>query len=207
MEHDRIMSNKFIYHFTEPKPGDVVVFTPSQNIHTDAPRLVKRLIGVEGDRIEIKNGRVFRNGTPLFEPYVNQTPDYTLPPVRVPEGFVFVLGDNRRNSYDSHAWGFLPRRNIIAKAMFCYWPVNRIGMLQWRGKGGTAMAQQVKIWYDPEGDFLEVLFPGKAGYMKETNNNAVMERVDDQGDVLGFTVMGVSRLAKEKTLVADLIPA
>ena len=130
MEHDRIMSNKFIYHFTEPKPGDVVVFTPSQNIHTDAPRLVKRLIGVEGDRIEIKNGTVFRNGTPLVEPYVNQAPDYTLPPVRVPDGFVFVLGDNRRNSYDSHAWGFLPRKNIIAKAMFCYWPVNRIGMLQ-----------------------------------------------------------------------------
>ena len=56
------------------------------------------------------------------------------------------------------------------------------------------MAQQVKIWYDPEGDFLEVLFPGKAGYMKETNNDAVMERVDDQCNVLGFTVMGVSRL-------------
>ena len=69
------------------------------------------------------------------------------------------------------------------------------------------MAQQVKIWYDPEGDFLEVLFSDKAGYMKETNNEAVMERVDDQGNVLGFTVMGVSRLAKEKPLVADLIPA
>ena len=69
------------------------------------------------------------------------------------------------------------------------------------------MAQQVKIWYDPEGDFLEVLFSDKAGYMKETNNEAVMERVDDQGNVLGFTVMGVSRLAKEKPLVACLIPA
>ncbi len=69
------------------------------------------------------------------------------------------------------------------------------------------MAQQVKIWYDPEGDFLEVLFSDKAGYMKETNNDAVMERVDDQGNVLGFTVMQVSRLAKEKPLVADLVPA
>ncbi len=68
------------------------------------------------------------------------------------------------------------------------------------------MAQQVKIWYDPEGDFLEVLFSNKAGYMKETNNEAVMERVDDQGNVLGFTVMQVSRLAKQKPLVADLIP-
>jgi uncharacterized protein YuzE len=69
------------------------------------------------------------------------------------------------------------------------------------------MAQQIKVWYDSEGDFLEVLFSDKAGYMKETNNEAVMERVDEQGNVLGFTVMGVSRLAKEKPLVADLIPA
>jgi uncharacterized protein YuzE len=69
------------------------------------------------------------------------------------------------------------------------------------------MAQQIKVWYDPEGDFLEVQFSDKAGYMKETNNDAVMERVDEQGVVLGFTVLGVSRLAKEKPLVADLIPA
>jgi uncharacterized protein YuzE len=69
------------------------------------------------------------------------------------------------------------------------------------------MAQQIKVWYDPEGDFLEVLFSDKAGYMKETNNEAVMERVDEQGNVLGFTVMGVSRLTKGKPLVADLIHA
>ena len=69
------------------------------------------------------------------------------------------------------------------------------------------MAQQVKIWYDPEGDFLEVLFSDKAGYMKETNNDAVMERVDETGNILGFTVMGVSRLTKEKPLIADLMPA
>ena len=130
MVNDRIMSNKFIYHFTDPKPGDIVVFTPSPNIHTDAPRLVKRLVGVEGDWIEVKNGVVYRNGVPLIEPYENQTPDYTLPLFRVPRGYVFVLGDNRRNSYDSHAWGFLPRTNITAKAMFRFWPLDRIGMLR-----------------------------------------------------------------------------
>jgi uncharacterized protein YuzE len=69
------------------------------------------------------------------------------------------------------------------------------------------MAQQIKVWFDPEGDFLEVLFSDKPGFMKETNNKAVMERVDEQGNVLGFTVMGVSRLTKEKPLIADLIPA
>ncbi len=130
MEDDRIMSNKFIYFFFDPKPGDIVVFTPSPNVQTEAPRLVKRLIGTEGDRIEVKMGVVYRNGKPLSEPYVNQTPDYTLPPLRVPEGYVFVLGDNRRNSYDSHVWGFLPKKNIFAKAMFRYWPPSRIGIVR-----------------------------------------------------------------------------
>ncbi len=69
------------------------------------------------------------------------------------------------------------------------------------------MAQQVKIWFDSEGDFLEVLFSDQAGFMRETSNDAVMERVDGQGNILGFTVMQVSHLAKDKPLVADLIQA
>ena len=67
--------------------------------------------------------------------------------------------------------------------------------------------QQVTIWFDSEGDFLEVLFSDQAGFMRETSNDAVMERVDDQGNILGFTVMQVSQLAKDKPLVADLIQA
>jgi hypothetical protein len=67
------------------------------------------------------------------------------------------------------------------------------------------MARQVKIWYDTEGDFLEVRFSDKPGYMRETDNDAVMERVDDAGNLLGFSVMGVSRLTKTKPLVADLL--
>ena len=66
------------------------------------------------------------------------------------------------------------------------------------------MAQQIRVWFDPEGDFLEVLFSDKAGYMKETKNEVVMTRVDQEGQVLGFTVMGERRLSKEKPLVADL---
>ena len=79
---------------------------------------------------EVKDGTVYLNGRPLAEPYINDTPDYILPPLQVPKGYVFVLGDNRQNSYDSHSWGFLPRKNIIAKAMFCYWPLSRMRMLQ-----------------------------------------------------------------------------
>ena len=69
------------------------------------------------------------------------------------------------------------------------------------------MAEHVKIWFDVEGDFLEVLFSDRAGFMRETSNDAVMERVDEQGNILGFTVMQVSRLARDKPLVADLIQA
>lgn len=68
------------------------------------------------------------------------------------------------------------------------------------------MAQQVKVWFDVEGDFLDVRFADKPGFMRETNNDAVMERVDEKGNILGFSIMQVSRLAKEKPLVADLVP-
>ena len=66
------------------------------------------------------------------------------------------------------------------------------------------MAQTIKVWYDAEGDFLEVLFSNKPGYMRETDNDAVMERVDEQGNILGFSIMEVSRIEKQKPLVAEL---
>lgn len=66
------------------------------------------------------------------------------------------------------------------------------------------MAQRVKVWFDAEGDFLEVLFSDKAGYMRETDNDAVMERVDEAGNVLGFSIMRVSQCRKEKPLTAEL---
>jgi len=68
------------------------------------------------------------------------------------------------------------------------------------------MAERIKVWFDAEGDFLEVRFSDKPGFMRETNNDAVMERVDEQGNVLGFSIMQVSRLSKGKPLVADLAP-
>ena len=69
------------------------------------------------------------------------------------------------------------------------------------------MAERIRVWFDAEGDFLEVRFSDKAGFMRETNNDAVMERVDEQGNVLGFSIMQVSRLSKGKPLIADLAPA
>jgi uncharacterized protein YuzE len=67
------------------------------------------------------------------------------------------------------------------------------------------MAEKVKVWFDAEGDFLEVRFSDEAGFMRETKNDAVMERVDEHGKILGFSIMRVSRLSKSKPLVADLV--
>lgn len=67
------------------------------------------------------------------------------------------------------------------------------------------MARKVKIWFDPEGDFLEVIFSERPGYMRQTHNDAVMERVDEQGNILGFSVMSVSSLSREKPLIAELL--
>ena len=69
------------------------------------------------------------------------------------------------------------------------------------------MAEKVKVWFDAEGDFLEVRFSDAPGYEKETAHDAVMERVDDQGRVIGFSILGVSRLTREKPLEAELTPA
>ncbi|MHB8481983.1 MAG: signal peptidase I [Nitrospiria bacterium] len=127
---DRFFSNKFIYHFRPPREGEIVIFTPPSQA-TDNPSIpfVKRVIGVEGDSVEIKNGKVYVNNKPLDESYIKEHPRYHMSPIKVPENYLFVLGDNRNNSHDSHIWGFVPLQNVKAKAMFRFWPFNRIGFV------------------------------------------------------------------------------
>lgn len=129
---DHILVNKFIYRFKEPAYGDVVVFRAPSSASGDGTEkdFIKRLIGREGDVIEVKNGAVYRNGERLQEPYVLQPPDYEMKPVKIPEGKVFVMGDNRANSNDSHAWGPLNSDRILGKAMIIFWPPNRIGRVR-----------------------------------------------------------------------------
>jgi signal peptidase I len=111
-----IISN-FAYQLDEPERGDIIVFRhPRSDLN-----LIKRVIGVPGDTIEVQGGVVMVNGTPLDEPYIQAPPTYSSSWV-VPEGQFFVLGDNRNNSSDSHAWGFLPEENILGKALLVYWP-------------------------------------------------------------------------------------
>jgi signal peptidase I len=126
---DRLVIDKISYDFSDPNRGDIVVFNPTptleqQNYHE---AFIKRVIGLPGDKVEIQNGRVFVNNIPLSENYLEAPPNYQWGPEIVPAESYLVLGDNRNDSYDGHYWGFVPRKNIIGKAVFRFWPVNRLG--------------------------------------------------------------------------------
>jgi signal peptidase I len=128
---DRIMVEKVSYRFHPPERGDIVVFRPTEkleaeNQHSD---FVKRVIGLPGDKVEIKGGKVYINNKVLKENYIQEQPRYNYGPVTIPANQYFVLGDNRNNSYDSHYWGFVPRENIIGKAAWRVWPLDRVGSL------------------------------------------------------------------------------
>jgi signal peptidase I len=83
-----------------------------------------------GDRIDIANGKVYRNGKPLEEPYIAEPPFYNMRTVTVPQGYYWMMGDNRNHSNDSHVWGFLPQQNVIGKAVFRFFPLgDRLGAI------------------------------------------------------------------------------
>ena len=114
----RVLVNKFAYLRKSPQRGDVIVFHNPQNSSED---LIKRVIGLPGDQINVMDGQVMVNGRALDEPYIAALPRYSGQ-WTVPQGELFVLGDNRNDSSDSHAWGSLPVENVIGKAVLIYWP-------------------------------------------------------------------------------------
>lgn len=121
-EGDWVMVNKAGYFFSPPERGDVIVFNPP----FDSPHpYIKRVIGLPGDFIEVKDNRVFVNGIPLEEGYVMAPPNYEMQATEIPENDYFVLGDNRNNSNDSHYEWTVARKDIIGKAWFTYWPADR----------------------------------------------------------------------------------
>ncbi|MCA1995039.1 MAG: signal peptidase I [Coleofasciculus sp. S288] len=127
--NDRLIIDKLTYNFRSPERGDIVVFSPTaaleQQNFKDA--FIKRVIGIPGDRVEVKGGAVYVNDQPLQEDYIEEKPNYNFGPVTVPADQYLVLGDNRNNSYDSHYWGFVPRDKIIGRAIVRFWPLNRLG--------------------------------------------------------------------------------
>ena len=131
MPKDRVFGNRFIYHFRHPERGDIIAFKPPPDVSDGKIPFLKRVIAVDGDLIEIHEGAVSVNGKKLTEPYVKNHDFQDLPPTRVPDGMLFVMGDNRINSYDSSKWPdpFLPEKNVQAKAFFRFWPPDRIGTL------------------------------------------------------------------------------
>ncbi len=121
----RVMTEKVTYRFQEPRRGDVVVVDPAQG----AGCLIKRVVGVAGEVVEVRGGHVWRDGEPIPEPWVTYYggPDY--PPREIPEGHVFIVGDNRSNSLDSRAIGPVPLEAIAGRAIFIYWPLEVVGAM------------------------------------------------------------------------------
>ncbi len=117
-----ILVNKLAYKLGDPRHGDVVIFHAPNNPGED---YIKRIIGVPGDEVTVGNGKVVVNGVELNEPYIAAAPNYNGSWI-VPDDKLFVLGDNRNSSSDSHAWGFVPLDEVVGKALFVYWPLNKI---------------------------------------------------------------------------------
>ncbi|MFH1198690.1 MAG: signal peptidase I [Candidatus Omnitrophota bacterium] len=146
LEGDIILVNKFIFGakvpFTEialpklrdPKRGDVIVFIYPEDPKKD---FIKRLIGLPGETVEIKNGTVYINDMPVMDPIFNQRFYYNRGDfgqenkgIVVPKDSYFVLGDNSASSQDSRYWGFVPKSNVLGKALIIYWPLTRVRILK-----------------------------------------------------------------------------
>jgi signal peptidase I len=149
--NDRLIIEKISYYFREPERGDVVVFNPTKALKSQGfnDAFIKRVIGVPGDRVEIQNGTVLVNGHRLSEAYVANgsltsteacgsgpttndqapPPPFLSKPETIPKDSILVLGDNRSNSYDGRCWGLVSKSEVVGRASFRFWPIDRVGTL------------------------------------------------------------------------------
>jgi signal peptidase I len=135
--NDRLIVEKISYLLHPPERGDIIVFSPpakvveacdgSASVLQEA--FIKRVIGLPGDQVEVRQGTVFINSQPLAESYIAEPPRNAIEPVIVPPNSYFVMGDNRNNSCDSRFWGTVPRQNIIGRAAVRFFPFDRLGGL------------------------------------------------------------------------------
>ena len=130
-EGDRLVVEKVSYYFHPPQRGDVIVFEPPIQLRLQGYKkeqaFIKRVVGVGGETVAVVDGKVYINNQLLPEEYILESPHYNLKPITIPDSQLFVMGDNRNNSNDSHIWGVLPRENVIGHAVFRFFPFKRIG--------------------------------------------------------------------------------
>jgi len=126
-DKDAVVVYKLAYRFGEIERGDVIVFPYPLDPELD---YIKRVIGLPGDRVRIDDNVVYVNDQPLEEPYTMAATNGNFAEIGVPLGHVFVLGDNRNDSGDSRFWGTLPIDTIVGKAIFVYWPLDSISLVQ-----------------------------------------------------------------------------
>lgn len=143
-EADKIIVDKLKYKFSQPQRGDIVVFSPTDELKREQyhDAFIKRIIGLPGEKVELKDGKVYINNKPLPEDsYLKnqrtvidvctsgaQVP-FLAKPQTIPPKSYLVLGDNRNSSYDSRCWGVVPQQNIIGRAVLRFWPLNQVGGL------------------------------------------------------------------------------
>jgi signal peptidase I len=129
--NDRLVIEKVSHWFRPLQRGDIVVFEPPPQLqslgYSRDQAFIKRAIAFPGETVRVSQGQVYVNDQPLIEPYIAEAPHYELPSLSVPPNVLFVMGDNRNNSNDSHVWGFLPNQNVIGRAWWRFWPLDRLG--------------------------------------------------------------------------------
>ncbi|MBD2525431.1 MULTISPECIES: signal peptidase I [unclassified Nostoc] len=142
-EADKIIVDKLKYKFADPQRGDIVVFSPTKELQKEQYQdaFIKRVIGLPGEQVQLRNGKVYINNKPLPETnYLSSgqstvinvcqsgpQPPFLEKPQTIPDDSYLVLGDNRNNSYDGRCWGVVPRQNIIGRAVVRFWPLNHVG--------------------------------------------------------------------------------
>lgn len=132
---DRVLVQKLLPRLgLRPGVGDIVVFHPPEALldagYDTHAALIKRVVAVEGDEVEVKGGQLWRNGAAIQPDWGAGPMDYRLAPLLVPPDHLIVLGDNRNASLDSHLWGPLPEKDVIGTAVWRYWPLSRFGPLR-----------------------------------------------------------------------------